>query len=168
VELGLGALTTAGPFANVALTFSRNRYAEYVVDSTLLGAPGATADYAGNEAVGVPSSIAHVELGSTVPGYRALRVRGALEHAGRYFADDANAVRVPGYTVLHLTAELRAPLATAGGWGVRGFVSVQNVTDRAYVGSAFLNPDRLNGAPLAFEPGMPRSVVVSVTIGKVR
>jgi outer membrane receptor protein involved in Fe transport len=51
---------------------------------------------------------------------------------------------------------------------MRGFVTVQNVADRRYIGSAFLNPDRLAGAPLAFEPGMPRSVVASVSLGRLR
>lgn len=52
--------------------------------------------------------------------------------------------------------------------GIRGFVGVQNVGDRAYVGSAFLNPDLVDGEPAVFEPGMPRSVIVSVTVGRLR
>jgi outer membrane receptor protein involved in Fe transport len=51
---------------------------------------------------------------------------------------------------------------------VRGFVSVYNLADRRYIGSAFLNPDRVNGEPVAFEPGMPRSVVVSISARRVR
>ena len=47
-------------------------------------------------------------------------------------------------------------------------VAVQNVGDRAYVGSAFLNPDWVGGEPAVCEPGMPRSVVVSVTVGRLR
>ena len=140
------------------------------MDSTLLGAPDATADYGGNAVVGVPQTLAHAELGTTLPwrALRGVRVRGTLEHAGRYWADDANTVPVPGYAIAHVALELREPIATAAGWGIRGFVGVQNVGDRAYVGSAFLNPDRVGGEPAVYEPGMPRSVVVSMTVGRLR
>ncbi len=85
-----------------------------------------------------------------------------------YYADDANAVRVPSYTLLNLTAELRRPIVATNGFGVRGFVSLRNVTDRRYIGSAFLNPDLVSGAPAAYEPGMPRAVTVSLSVGRVR
>ena len=52
--------------------------------------------------------------------------------------------------------------------GVRGFVSVRNLFDRRFIGSAFLNPDLVNGAPAAFEPGTPRSLVVSLSAGRLR
>jgi outer membrane receptor protein involved in Fe transport len=45
---------------------------------------------------------------------------------------------------------------------------VHNVTDKTYIGSAFLNPDLLNGAPAVFEPGMPRTVIVSLSVGRLR
>jgi len=45
---------------------------------------------------------------------------------------------------------------------------VRNVTDRKYIGSAFLNPDIVNGAPAAFEPGTPRAVIFSLTAGRLR
>ena len=51
---------------------------------------------------------------------------------------------------------------------VRGFVSVENLTDRPWVGSAFLNPDVVNGAPLVYEPGTPRSVLVSFSVSRGR
>jgi iron complex outermembrane recepter protein len=167
-ELGLDVNTRAGLFAQTALTFSRNRYVRYAVDSVHYGRPGAFADYSGNEVVGVPDVIANAEAGLEVPGFRALRLKGGVEHTGRYFVDDANTVRVPAYTTLSATLELRDPVLTAGGWGVRGFVSVYNLADRRYIGSAFLNPDRVNGEPVAFEPGMPRSVVVSISARRVR
>jgi outer membrane receptor protein involved in Fe transport len=51
------------------------------------------------------------------------------------------------------------------GSGLRGFVSVNNVFDRRYIGSAFLNPDVVNGEPVAFEPGRPRELVIGMTVG---
>jgi outer membrane receptor protein involved in Fe transport len=44
-------------------------------------------------------------------------------------------------------------------------VSVKNLTDKRYIGSAFLNPDLVGGAPAAFEPGTPRTIIVSVSLG---
>jgi iron complex outermembrane receptor protein len=129
---------------------------------------GKTADYSGNEVVGVPDVLAHVELGAEVPGARGLTLRAAVERSGAYFADDANRVRVPAYTVLSATAELPRLVVAPNGLGVRGFVSVRNLTSRRYVGSAFLNPDLVDGAPAAFEPGSPRAVVVSFSVGRLR
>lgn len=166
-ELALGVVAAAGPFASVSLALSRNEYRRYVVDSTLLGAPGARADYSGNAVVGVPPAFGSLQVGTSLPFARAVRVKALLEGIGAYWADDANTVRVPGYATVDLTAELARPLATAGGWGVRGFVTLQNAGDRRYAGSAFLNPERVGGVPLAFEPGMPRNLLVSLTVGRV-
>jgi iron complex outermembrane receptor protein len=172
-EIGLGASVPAGVFANAALTFSKNRYLNYVVDSAVIFPTDATkkgkiADYSDNSVVGVPNTVANFEIGTSIPGFRALRIKGGVEHFGEYFADDANAVRVPAYTLLNLTAEMRNPIVSTNGWGVRGFVSVRNIGDKKFIGSAFLNPDLVGGAPAAFEPGMPRSVTVSFTIGRLR
>ena len=167
-EIGVHASTPTSVFANIALTFSRNRYLEYFVDSTLLGGPaGARADYSDNKVVGIPDLMGNVELGTAFPFVPALRFKGVVEHSGEYFADDANQVTVPSYTLLHLTAELRRPIVAANGWGVRGFITLHNATNRRYMGSAFLNPDRVGGEPAVFEPGMPRSVIVSLSAGRM-
>lgn len=173
-ELGLTADTRAGIFASAALTASRNKYLEYVVDSAVLlpndpTKAGKRADYSDNKIVGLPDFMSNVELGTTVPGLRALRVKAGIEHSGEYFADDANRVNVPSYSIVNLTAELRNLVSVSNGWGVRGFVTVRNVADKRYIGSAFLNPDAgPGGAPAVFEPGMPRSVIVSLTLGRLR
>lgn len=172
-EIGLGATTVAGVFANAAITMSKNRYLNYVVDYAVIfptdpTKAGKRADYSNNEAVGVPGAVANFEVGTSISGCRALRVKGDVEHYGKYCADDANRVNVPGYTLMNVTAELRNPIVHANGWGVRGFVSVRNVADKLFIGSAFLNPDFVGAAPAAFEPGLPRTVTVSVSLGRLR
>jgi iron complex outermembrane receptor protein len=172
-EVGLNAVSRAGLFANAALTFSNNTYADYVVDSAVIfptdpTKAGKRADYSDNKVVGVPDAVANIEIGTSVPGFRSLRLKGGVEYFGKYFADDANRVNVPAYTILNLTAELRDPIVTAGNFGVRGFVSVKNLTDKRYIGSAFLNPDLVGGVPAAFEPGMPRAFIVSLSLGRLR
>jgi len=170
VEIGANARATNGVFAGAAFTFSKNTYLDYVVDSAVINPAnaGRLADLSDNDIVGIPNVIANVEVGTVVPGYRGLRLKAAVEHSGEYFADDANAVRVPAFTILNLTAELRTPIVAANGWGIRGFVTIHNVTDKKYIGSAFLNPDLVGSAPAAYEPGMPRSIIVSFSAGRLR
>ena len=169
-EVGVTTASTAGLFANGAFTFSRNIYRDYVVDSAVIFPTDPTkvgkfADYSGNDVVGIPNVLANVEVGTEVPGYRALRLKAGVEHSGKYFADDANGVGVPSFTIVNLTAELRDPIAVFRGVRLGGFVSVKNVTGKQYIGSAFLNPDIVGGAPAAFEPGTPRTFVVSLSLG---
>ena len=173
VELGLSVDTRAGVFASAAVTGSRNRYLEYVVDSAVLlpndpTMVGRRADYSDNRVVGLPDLTANFDIGTTIPGLRALRVKAGVEHSGGYFADDANAVRVPSYSIVNFTAELRNLVSLSNGLGVRGFMSVRNVGDKRYIGSAFLTPDFVSGAPVAFEPGTPRSLIVSLSVGRLR
>jgi iron complex outermembrane recepter protein len=169
-EVGLNAWASSGLFGTAALTFSNNTYTDYVVDSAVIfptdpTKAGKRADYSNNDVVGVPSTLANIEVGTEVPGYRALRLKAGVEHSGTYFADDANRVGVPSFTILNLTAELHDPIRL-GGIAVRGFVTMKNVTDKRYIGSAFLNPDLVGGVPAAFEPGMPRAFIVSVSLGR--
>jgi len=170
LEIGATAQSANGVFGGAALTLSKNTYLEYVVDSAVINPvnAGRLADLSDNDIVGIPSVIANVEVGTEVPGYRGLRLKAAVEHSGEYFADDVNTVKVPAFTILNLTAELRTPIVAANGWGIRGFVTIHNVTDRKYIGSAFLNPDLVGTAPAAYEPGMPRSIIVSFSAGRLR
>jgi iron complex outermembrane receptor protein len=174
-ELGLSAQGWQGVFASAAITASRNRYLEYFVDSAVIApgnppAAGKGADYGGNAVIGIPGFMANAELGTAVPWMPALRVKAGVEHSGGYYADDANRVRIPGYTLLNLGAELRDPIlaGATGGIGLRGFVTVRNVMNRRYIGSAFLNPDLAGGEPAALDPGMPRWLGVTLSVGGIR
>ena len=170
LEFGLGAQSVHGPFANVALSLNDHRYSRYLVDSAVIDVQkaGKTADLSGNRVIGVPRMTSNVELGSEVPWLRDVRLKAAIEHSGRYFANDANTVVVPGYTILNVTAELRNPIVAVNGWGARGFVTVHNVANRKYIGSAFLNPDLVGGLPAVYEPGMPRTVTLSLSFGRMQ
>jgi outer membrane receptor protein involved in Fe transport len=56
-----------------------------------------------------------------------------------------------------------------GGSTVRARFAVENITDKSFVASAFLNPDRNGaGAPVAFEPGMPRTLIVSFSVTRAK
>ncbi len=164
-ELGISLGAAGGVQARGALTLNRHRYTQYVVDSVHYGVPGRFADYSGNRVVGVPSVHYGASLSWSPAPLPGVRLEGGISSVGRYFADDANQVDVPGYSLLNATLGYDSPLALRGGLGVRGFVSVNNLGDRRYVGSAFLNPDVVGGVPVAFEPGRPRELVVGLTVG---
>jgi iron complex outermembrane receptor protein len=162
-ELGVRAELPAGLSLGTAVTWSDNKYLEYVVDSVHYGRPGAIANYGGNHVVGVPSFTTGAQAGWTLEA-TPLRVQLGFDAAGGYWADDANTVRVPGFSLWSLTLGAREPLHVGGGVALGGYVSLLNLFNRSYVASAFLNPDVVNGVPVAFEPGLPRQLLVSLTI----
>jgi len=163
-ELGLGLSAAGGVDLQMSLTASDNRYRSYVVDSAHYGVPGASTSYAGNQAVGVPRLFGAATVGWAPAFASPARISITARGVGRYYADDANTVRVPGYGTVDATLSMHRAMPVMAALGVRGFVSVTNLTDRRYVGSSYLNPDVVGGQPVAFEPGMPRQVVVGLQL----
>lgn len=164
-EFGARIATAPGVSFTGALTIADNRYRDYVVDSVHYGKPGAKADYSDNKVVGVPD--AFYNIGATyAPSFvQSLQGRLELQNSGRYFADDANLVKVTGYSIVNASIDIIRPIELGAGLNIRGFFRVENLADKKYVASAFLNPDVVGGSPVAFEPGLPRHFVVSGSIG---
>ena len=162
-ELGARVATSAGIALQAALTWNVHRYTEYVVDSVHYGVPGATADYSGNDVVGVPAFIGALALDVRPGVLRPLHVRLEVENIGSFYADDANQVKVPSYRIANVSLGTDQPVALGSTLGLNAFVTVNNVLDRHYIASAFLNPDVVAGEPVAFEPGLPRNVVFGVS-----
>lgn len=170
LELGVSARAAGGLLLESGLTFSDNTYQRYQVDSVHYNKAlaGRFADYSGNKIVGVPDVFGSVAVGLAPAAWRGVSVRVGAQGFGKYFADDANAVVVPGYAILNTTFSLDRPIALGGGIGLRGFVAINNLGDRSYLASAFLNPDVVNNVPVAFEPGLRRNVVVSLALARTR
>lgn len=167
VELGVSARAAGGFSLQTAFTYAHHRYREYVVDSVHYGSPGASADYGGNSVVGVPE-LTYTVSGEVAPSFlRPLWTRVTVQGSSSYYADDANAVRVDGYKIVNVSVGFDRPVRL-GGIGLRGFLAVNNLFDRPYIASAFLNPDVVGGQPVAFEGGLPRNVVVGITVGRGR
>lgn len=164
-ELGARVATAPGIAFTGAFTFASNRYRDYVVDSVHYSKPGATADYSDNKVVGVPDAFFNIAAAYAPSFFQSVQARLEYQNSGKYFADDANAVNVPGYAIVNASLDLIRPIDLGGGLNVRGFFRVENLTDRKYVASAFLNPDVVAGFPVAFEPGHPRHFVLSGSIG---
>ena len=163
-ELGLRVGVAGGLSVQTALAFADHRYTEYVVDSVHYGSPGAFADYSGNRVVGVPDLTYAVAVELAPPILKPARLRFAVQGMSSYFADDANQVQVPAYRIATATLGTDEPVGIGGGLGVTGFITVANLFDRHYIGSAFLNADVVGGEAVAFEPGLPRHVIVGFTL----
>ena len=166
VELGLTLEGTGALTVQTALAYQRHRYGRYLVDSVHYRNPGRFADYSGNRVVGVPEFTYGASLGVAPRALRPLRLRLGLQGTSSYFADDANQVRVAAYRTASITVGVDQPVAVGGGLSARGFATVNNLFDTDYFASAFLNPDVLGGVPVAFEPGLPRNLVVGVTLAR--
>ena len=77
--------------------------------------------------------------------------------SGRVPTDDANHAAAPGHAVLDLAAERRFAV---GGYDARLFARLENVADRAYVGSVIVND--ANGR--WFEPAPGRGVTIGLEL----
>ena len=165
-ELGATARGVQGLALRTALTVSRHRYTDYRVDSVHYdrAKAGRFADYGDNRVVGIPDLTYFAGVALEPPAVRWLRGEVGVRGQSRFFADDANTVAVPGFATLQATLGLGDGVPLGGGLALRGFATVTNLTDRRYVESAFLNPDVVAGRPVAFEPGLPRSVVLSLSL----
>lgn len=163
-ELGFTLRAKGGVALQTALAWQQHRYRAYVVDSVYYGRPGAFADYSGNRVVGVPGWTYAASLVWTPAAIKPLELRFGVQGTSAYFADDANQIDVSGSRIVNATVATADLVFLAPGLGLRGFVTINNVFDRAYVASAFLNPDVVGGQAVAFEPGLPRNLVVGLSL----
>ena len=163
-ELSAQVTGSEGVELRASTTLSHNRYVRYLVDSVHYGRPGAFASYAGNDVAGIADLFYSAAIGRNLGSVIPVRAEISMRGVGDYFTDDANGVLVPGYRTFGFTLASSRPV-TAGQFGVRAFATIDNLTNRRYIGSAFVNPDVVDGVPIAFEPGSPRSVVVSLSVG---
>ena len=164
-EVGARVASSAGIALQAALTWNAHNYTEYLVDSVHYDTTkaGVFADYSGNRVVGVPAFTGALALDITTAALKPVRLRIGVENIGAFFADDANQVQVPSYSIANLSLGTDSPVWLGASVGLTGFVAVNNLFDRHYIASAFLNPDVVGGEPVAFEPGFPRNFVVGVS-----
>ena len=165
VELGGEIEFEQGFAVRSTATLSRNTYLDYMVDSVHYGRPGRLADYSGNAVVGVPRSIGLIGARWDA-GASPFRFDAEMQYTGNYMLNDANTVELPSATVFNATLSMRRAAPLFPGVGITGFVRIENLLDRRFMTSGFLNPDVVAGRPVAYEPGLPRVLIVS--LGLVR
>lgn len=167
-ELGASVASMRGFHIRGSATYARNRYIDYVVDSVHYGSPGAFANYAGNRVAGLPDVFYSLAASQDIPLRVPLNFQLALRGVGRFFADDPNTVEVPAQNILSATVSVPHPIALTNELSLHGFLGVENIFNRKHIASAFTNPDMVSGVPVAFEPGAPRSVILSLSLSRGR
>lgn len=144
----LGGDATVGPAALlVSYSYSRFTFDSYAVGAT---------SFAGNAIPGIPRHRLQAAL--------RLQRRGRFtvfetETTGSSFADDANAVRVPGHFVAHLRAGLTP---SRGAQHFTLTAGVSNIFDDTYSASIVANAARAR----FFEPAPGRSLYVGASLGR--
>ena len=152
VELSVHAMLARGFEAHVAYTALDAEFSE----AFSAGSPPATVP-AGRKLPGVPRTIAYVEL--IWRGASGLHAAVEARHASRIFVNDANADAAPAYTVANL--RVGHEWAT-GGWRLRPYLRVDNVTDRRYAGSVIVAEARAR----YFEPAPGRSWFAGIEVAR--
>jgi iron complex outermembrane receptor protein len=148
VEVGLHWKPLPGllPGASLDGSYSYNdqRYSRY--DERLTsGAVSAVFDRDGNRIPGVIPTFANGRVGYDQPLGSLAGLGGFVEvtYRARYFIDNGNQLRIPGYTLANLNLHYDPPKGQ--GWlsRMRFFASVQNLFDKTYVGSASIISDSI-------------------------
>jgi iron complex outermembrane receptor protein len=165
LEVGANGQFDHGFSLQAALSYANSKYVEYKVDSVHYNKDkaGPFGDFKDNKVAGVPEVFYNFALRFEPPKLASLYAEINLQGIGEYFVDDANRTKVPSFNVLNLTVGLRQPLQLTEGLGLHAFFGVNNLSDKKYAASAFVNPDIVSGAPVYLEPGLPRNYVISVS-----
>lgn len=165
VEIAGSVRFNFGLAFNVAFTASSNKYKEYIVDSVHYNKPGKFANYAENKLVGVPDVFFTLGAKYACKELSGAYVRLSLQNVGKYFVNDANTISVPAYTILNAGIGVDRLEIPSSPLYVTLFVGVNNLTNKKYIGSAWLNPNLVGGKPMYIEPGLPRNYVGSIGLG---
>jgi iron complex outermembrane recepter protein len=165
VEAGLNLGFDYGISLDASFTYSINKYQEYTVDSVHYGVPGSYADYADNKVAGVPDYFYYASISYQPQGLQGLYISFNMNGVGDYFVNDANTITVPAFNVFGATIGIKNQIKFGDHIFINGFITVNNIADETYIGSAFINPDVVNGEPVYIEPGLPRNVVASISLG---
>lgn len=162
VEFGASIQLKHGLSLRGSLTYSDNKYVDYVVDSVHYGKPGKFADYSNNNAAGIPNIFYGTGFTYSPDFLKEIFISFELNGVGKYFVDDANKIEVPSYNLLNLSVGLTNIIRVTDYFGLRFFININNLMDEKYAASAFINPDFVRGQPVYLEPGLPRSFTASI------
>jgi iron complex outermembrane receptor protein len=166
VELGGDAQFACGLNLQCAMSYSDNKYVDYLIDSVHYKKPGAYLDLKDNKMAGVPDMMYYVRVKWAPPVLSGLFAEVSMRGCGKYFADDRNTLDVPSYTVINAAIGVDNFAIIRDKLLVSAFAGINNLTDVKYAESAFINPDRgkWNNEAIYLEPGLPMNWMGSLTI----
>jgi iron complex outermembrane receptor protein len=149
-ELGLDWKPVAALTLGGTVTASRNEYVTYASDR---------GTFDGNDIAGLPALVFGARAKYRCIGNVTTEV--ALNGNTKYFADDRNQIEVPQYGILNATVSYERAMAHTT---LRAFVAGNNLLDKKYVASAFINPDISLSPTPVYEPGLPVNVNAGLTL----
>jgi len=152
IELAWDGDLGAGVVAHVALTYLRAEFA----DPFTTGSPPVEVA-AGTRLPGVAERTAYAELAWTPPAARWLTLALEGQHVGRIAVNDRNSDFAPAYTIANLRISAQHEV---GNFRVSGFVRVNNLADRNYIGSVIVGDTNAR----YFEPAPGRNVYVGASM----
>jgi outer membrane receptor protein involved in Fe transport len=165
-ELGLAIQSPYGITVQCAFTLSDNVYQEYMIDSMYYKNPGKYRDLKNNKIAGIPGMMQKSSLRYSPTFFTNLFAEISIQGLSRYYADDANTLSVPAYNNLNTVIGINSIEIIEDKLSVNGFFGVNNILDKSYAASAFINPDydqaKLN--PIFLEPGLPRNFIGSFNL----
>ncbi len=165
IEAGLNLQMNYGLSFHGSFTYSQNKYKEYMVDSAHYGNAGHLAVFKANKVAGLPDVFYSTGIKYCPEFFNEAYIGLSVNGMGSYFVDDANTIEVPSYNILNATIGIKNAKKLSDHVDLSGFISVNNLTDAKYAASAFINPDVVSGAPVFLEPGLPRNITASISLG---
>ncbi len=86
-----------------SLTYSLNKYENYIIDSIYYGKPNKIVDYSGNYVAGIPSMFYNVGIIYYQKTLNNFFAKLNLQGSSKYFVDDANNIRIPSYLIANFS-----------------------------------------------------------------
>lgn len=165
IEFAGNTAVAYGISAKASLTYSDNKYVKYQVDSINASFPGG--NYKNNKVAGLPDVYYGASVRYTARPFVNAFIELGVQGLGKYFADDANTMTVSPYKIFNLSAGLAEPMKLGRGVTLKIFGGVNNLLDRKYASSSFINPLKESGTnlPMYLEPGLPRNFYASLVLG---
>lgn len=172
-EIGATTQLEHGFSLIAAVTISSSKYVNYTIDSAYTVRPinlslsGKTLSYKDNDVVGIPGYLVNLRLRNDIPFVEGLYAEVSLQSIGSYYADDANTLTVPSYTIFNATVGYAAALKFVDNLGVKAFATFHNVANKKYISSVYINPDfgrvgTTSNQAIYIEPGLPQYIVASL------
>ncbi len=176
VELEVSAQFDLGLSWTTSLTVSNNTYTDYTIDSVYTKRPialslsGKSISYNGNNITGLPGLMLHNRVRYDASFITGLFAEITSQSVGTYFADDANKLNVPAYTIFNTSLGYSGRVSTGSPLILNAYITFNNIADVKYVSSAYINPDygrvaSTSKEAIYLEPGFPQYIVASIGLG---
>ncbi|MCS6809329.1 MAG: TonB-dependent receptor, partial [Bacteroidota bacterium] len=166
IEASIHADVQGGISLIATATYARNILLEYRIDSVYISRSleGRFVSYANNSIPGIPDFFSSARLRYQPEFAPFLFTEAEWRTVGTYFANDANTLSVPAYSIVDAAAGLQNTLFDEH-LRITAFIRINNLFNSPYVASIWINPDRSSDGRYAFiEPGLPLHYIASLAV----